>query len=223
MGTEILNRLSLYTMPKHNNALHNVHLRKHWQKWVKTNYHQPMTKLRRLKARKAKAAAVFPRPIKSLRPTVRGCTKRYNRRTRAGKGFTVQELAQAGISKIFAKTIGISVDHRRTNRSIESKQANVNRLKAYKEKLVLLPRISGVPKQGGKGGVSDATNEQVENLVQVNMNSVMPITQDTKRIAGMAITKEMTAFKAHRQIRQEWSNKKQFGKREKERNKIVEE
>merc|ERR1712187_404110 len=101
--------------------------------------------LRSLNTRKAKAAATFPRPIKALRPTVRGCTKRYNRQCRAGKGFTLQELAAAGLSKIFAKTIGISVDHRRSNRSVEAKQA---RLKAYREKLVLLPKVTGKPKQG---------------------------------------------------------------------------
>merc|ERR1712025_1279165 len=133
-----------------------------------------MRKLRRLNNRKAKAAATFPRPIKSLRPTVRGCTKRYNRQCRAGKGFTMQELAAAGLSKIFAKTIGISVDHRRSNRSVEAKQANVNRLKAYKSKLILLPKIAGKPKQAGKGGIADATNEDVENLVQTNIDAVLP-------------------------------------------------
>merc|ERR1712151_421818 len=188
------------------------HLRKHWQRWVKTNFNQPARKLRRLNRRKAKAAAVFPAPIKSLRPVVRGCTRRYNRRTRAGRGFTLEELAQAKISPILAKTIGIAVDHRRCNRSIESKQANVDRLKAYKEKLVLLPRKTGQPKKGGKGVLADAT-EGLDAVEQTNMRTAMPIRQDQKRILGVKITKDMTTFAAHKQIRQEWSNKRHAGKR----------
>lgn len=46
----------------------------------------------------------------------------------------------AGIPKKLAPTIGISVDHRRKNRSLESLQANVQRLKTYKAKLVVFPR-----------------------------------------------------------------------------------
>jgi len=201
-------------MPKHNNALHNVHLRKHWQKWVRCNFNQAGRKQRRLNTRKAKAVAVFPRPIKSLRPVVRGCTRRYNRLTRSGKGFTLAELAQAKISHKFAKTVGISVDHRRTNKSVEGKAANVERLKAYKERMVLLPRHKDCPKKATRGAIADATNEQVANVVQMtDIHEVMPIKQDGKRLQGMKITKEMQAFKAHKAIRQEWSNMKNDGKR----------
>merc|ERR1712170_299691 len=183
-----------------------------WQKWVRCNFNQAR-KLRRLNTRKAKAQAMFPRPIKALRPVVRGCTRRYNRLTRAGKGFTLAELAQAKISPNFARTVGIAVDHRRSNRSTESKLANVERLKAYKEKMVLLPRHDQ-PKKAGKGTIADATNEQAANVAQtVNLGEVMPIRRDVKRLPGMKITKDMQAFKAHRTIRQEWSNMKNDGKR----------
>ena len=47
-----------------------------------------------------------------------------------------------------APTIGIAVDHRRRNRSLESLQANVQRLKEYRSKLILFPRKSNQPKQG---------------------------------------------------------------------------
>ena len=44
-------------------------------------------------ARKAKAAAVFPRPVAgALRPVVSGQTVRYNMKKRAGRGFTLEEL-----------------------------------------------------------------------------------------------------------------------------------
>jgi large subunit ribosomal protein L13e len=201
-------------MPKHNNSLHNTHLRKHWQKWVKSNFNQPAKKLRRLKNRRSKAQALFPRPIKALRPVVRGCTKRYNRRVREGKGFTLEELAAAKVAPAFAKTIGIAVDHRRTNRSTESKQLNVARLKAYKEKLVLLPKKAGKPKKGVAGVLSDTPNVEASNQTQVQMDVALPMTQDVKREKPMTISKGLKSFQCHRQIRQEWSNKKHFGKRE---------
>jgi hypothetical protein len=48
----------------------------------------------------------------------------------------------AGIPKKLAPTIGISVDHRRKNKSLEGLQTNVQRLKTYKAKLVIFPRRS---------------------------------------------------------------------------------
>ncbi len=44
------------------------------------------------------------------------------------------------MGKKYARTIGIAVDHRRRNKSLESLQANVQRLKTYKSKLILFPR-----------------------------------------------------------------------------------
>ena len=49
----------------------------------------------------------------------------------------------AGIPKKLAPTIGIAVDHRRRNRSLEGLQANIQRLKTYKAKLVIFPRRAG--------------------------------------------------------------------------------
>jgi hypothetical protein len=46
----------------------------------------------------------------------------------------------AGIPKKYAPTIGIAVDHRRKNRSLEGLQTNVQRLKTFKAKLVVFPR-----------------------------------------------------------------------------------
>lgn len=46
----------------------------------------------------------------------------------------------AGIPRKLAPTIGIAVDHRRKNRSLEGFQTNVQRLKTYKAKLVVFPR-----------------------------------------------------------------------------------
>lgn len=57
-------------------------------------------------------------------------------------------LQAAGIHKKTARTIGIAVDHRRRNRSTESLQANVQRLKEYRSKLILFPRKASAPKKG---------------------------------------------------------------------------
>lgn len=54
----------------------------------------------------------------------------------------------AGIHKKVARTIGISVDPRRRNRSTESLQANVQRLKEYRSKLILFPRKASAPRKG---------------------------------------------------------------------------
>lgn len=64
---------------------------------------------------------------------------------------------EAGIPRQFAKTIGISVDHRRTNKSVESLNLNVDRLKEYKARLVLFPRHSNKVKKGDSSG-EDITN-----------------------------------------------------------------
>lgn len=57
-------------------------------------------------------------------------------------------LQAAGIHKKTARTIGISVDPRRRNKSTESLQANVQRLKEYRSKLILFPRKASAPKKG---------------------------------------------------------------------------
>jgi large subunit ribosomal protein L13e len=61
--------------------------------------------------------------------------------------------------KKHAKTIGIAVDHRRRNKSVESLQVNAQRLKLYKSKLILLPRKLSKPKKG------DATVSFILNFI----------------------------------------------------------
>jgi ribosomal protein L13E len=130
-----------------NNVLHANHFRKDWQRHVRTWFDQPGRKLRRRKARKAKAAVLGVRPLTLLRPAVRGQTVRYNTKLRAGRGFTLAELKEAGVSRKTALGVGIVVDHRRRNLSVEGKAINVERLKAYKERLVVFPRKTGKTKK----------------------------------------------------------------------------
>ena len=92
---------------------------------------------------------MFPRPIQKLRPIVSSCTRRYAGKVRYGRGFTLAELKAAGLSATFARTVGISVDHRRTSTSEEQLQLNTERLNTYKSKLILFPRKDGKAKKRG--------------------------------------------------------------------------
>jgi len=125
---------------KHNNVIPNAHFHKHWARLVKTWFDQPGRARRRASVRRAKALELAPRPISSLRPVVRAPTVRYNTKQRLGRGFTVGELKEAKIGRQTAHVLGISVDHRRKNVSLATFHSNVDRLKAYKSKIVLFPR-----------------------------------------------------------------------------------
>lgn len=65
---------------------------------------------------------------------------RYNKSTKLGRGFTLQEVKAAGLSVAVAKSVGVRVDHRRKNRSQESLELNKQRLLAYVSKLAVFPR-----------------------------------------------------------------------------------
>merc|ERR1712008_342758 len=60
-----------------------------------------------------------------------------------------------------ALTTGISVDHRRKNKSLESLQRNVQRLKEYQSKLILFPVNSKKPRKG------EATEEDIKKASQL--------------------------------------------------------
>ncbi|KAF2500848.1 ribosomal protein L13e [Lophium mytilinum] len=158
---------------KHNQQIQKNHFHKDWQRRVRCHFDQPGRKLRRRNARVAKAATVAPRPVDKLRPIVRCPTIKYNRRVRAGRGFTLAELKAAAIPRKLAPTIGISVDPRRQNISEESLKANVERLQEYKKRLILFPRRHGKTKTG------DASAEDVKAAKKgdtlSSLASVLPI------------------------------------------------
>jgi large subunit ribosomal protein L13e len=58
------------------------------------------------------------------------------------------ELKEAGIGRKEARGVGVVVDHRRRNLSEEGKKVNVERLNAYKARLIVFPRKAGKPKKG---------------------------------------------------------------------------
>lgn len=199
-------------MPKHNNILPNIHLRKHWQKWVKTFFNQPGRKRARLEARRAKAAALFPRPVQNLRPVVASCTSRYSGKPRLGRGFSLDELKEAGISPSFARTIGIAVDHRRKNRSTEGLQKNVARLNAYKSKLVILPKTAGKPAKAGYGTIAD-TDAQAADQTQNTNQAVIDFAGVDRKAKPSTISAAQNKFNAKYELAVEHVNKKWAGKR----------
>lgn len=90
---------------------------------------------------------------------------------------------EAGISAKLAPTIGIAVDHRRRNRSLESVQDNANRLKAYKAKLVVFPRRAGKTKAG------DASPEELKAVAQLQ-GTLLPISADKGALEFTTVTNE---------------------------------
>eukprot|EP00877_Chromochloris_zofingiensis_P010088 jgi/Chrzof1/5332/Cz15g22130.t1 len=196
-------------MVRHNNVIPNGHFKKKWQFRVKTWFNQPARKVRRRNARAEKAAKLFPRPAAGpLRPVVRGQTIRYNSKTKLGRGFTLEELKEAGIPKKLAPTIGISVDHRRRNRSLESLQENVNRLKAYRSNLVIFPRNAKKPK------AFEASAEDVSTVTQVK-GTLMPITKAKPALEFTKITEDMKSTAGYSKLRVERMNARLVGVRAK--------
>mmetsp|Transcript_19836 Transcript_19836/g.66723 ORF Transcript_19836/g.66723 Transcript_19836/m.66723 type:complete len:208 (-) Transcript_19836:526-1149(-) len=188
-------------MVAHNNQLPNSHFHKRWMDRVKTWFNQPARKQRRRIARKAKVAKLAPRPSGGLlRPVVRPPTVRYNMKTRLGRGFTLEELKEAGINKKVARTVGIAVDHRRKNHSLESLQENVQRLKVYASKLVLFP---------GKGGkapsaiIKVADKEELGAVQQV-MGDALPLPKPEQPLETRAVEdKDESVYHECRVLRSE--------------------
>ncbi|KAJ3178372.1 60S ribosomal protein L13 [Geranomyces variabilis] len=194
-------------MVKHNNVLPNQHFRKDWQLHVRTWFDQPGKKKSRRVARIAKAAQIAPRPVDGLlRPAVRGQTVKYNMKLRAGRGFTIEELKAAGIRRKEARSIGVAVDHRRKNRSVEGLEANVQRLKEYSARVIVFPKKANKPKKG------DAERSVVAAATQLR-GAILPIVQpaltDIERPLGDA-----PKVHAYRTLRIARSDKRLKGVRE---------
>ncbi|XP_053957826.1 60S ribosomal protein L13 [Anastrepha obliqua] len=195
-------------MGKGNNMIPNAHFHKWWQRNVKTWFNQPARKYRRRQNRIKKAKAVFPRPAQALRPVVRCPTIRYHTKLRAGRGFTLEELKGAGLTYGFARTIGIAVDKRRKNKSLESRQRNVQRLKEYKSKLILFPINEKKIRKG------ESTLEECKLATQLK-GDVMPIKKEQPVIEFREIAKDEQKFKAFATLRKARSDARLVGIRAK--------
>lgn len=144
-----------------------------------------------------------------LRPVVTCPTQKYNTKRRLGRGFSLEELKGAGLSANFARTIGISVDPRRTNKSVESLQRNVARLKNYRAKLILFPKRAGKPMKG------DSTEEELKMAQQLE-GVVMPVKRSVLSVeAPRAVTQEEKDFRAYNALRFARHSKRVAGARAK--------
>jgi len=196
-------------MVKHNNVVPNQHFRKYWAQHVRTWFDQPARKQRRRNARIARAKQLAPRPIASLKPIVRGSTNKYNARARQGRGFTLDEIHGAKINRKEAKGLGINIDHRRKNRSEEGFALNVNRLKAYKQRLVIFPRKTKDPKKG------DSTPAERKLGVQVINKSVIPVHVPVRSLRARKITQQERDTVVAKVLRKSLTDQKLAGAREK--------
>merc|ERR1712137_475217 len=195
---------------KHNQQIVNAHFRKEWEKHVSTWFDQPANKLRRRNARITKAKKVAPRPINLLCPAVRCPTVKYNMRVRAGRGFTLAEIKAAGFNAKSCRGLGVAVDNRRTNRSEESFQANVQRLKLYKSKLVVFPRKTAKRVKRG-----DSSAEACASAVQVLTKQTLPIEQPNPRIKARKITADEKNAQVNALVKKLRTDAKLWGAREK--------
>ncbi|CAD1809911.1 60S ribosomal protein L13 [Candida parapsilosis] len=175
------------------------HFRKHWQERVRVHFDQAGKKASRRQSRLRKAAKIAPKPIDSLRPVVRAPTIKYNRKVRAGRGFTLAEIKAVGLTPKYARTIGISVDHRRQNKSQETFETNVQRLKEYKSKLVIFDK---------KTKASETVSYE-----QVSTSATFPIEQPAIEQGTRAV--EVPEQSAYRTLRLARNDKKYKGIREK--------
>lgn len=174
---------------KQNQVLQKNHFRKlTWQERVKVYLGQAKAKESRRIARAKKAAKVAPAPIDALRPIVRCPTIKYNRKVRAGRGFTLAELKAVGLAPNYARTIGISVDARRQNKSTETFDANVLRLKEYLAKVVIFDKKT-LP-------------AEIAQHKQASTVAAFPIVQEAPESAPRAVVKgEKSAYRTLRDAR----------------------
>jgi len=195
-------------MVAHNNPIQSAHLRKKWQFHVKTWFDQPAKKQARVAARVAKAKRVNPKPTQALRPVVRCQTNKYNTKARAGRGFTPTEISAAGLNITCCRTYGIAVDFRRRNASEEGLKVNVDRLKAYKSKLVVFPSKSTKGKKMSASAEDVAAAKQFTGVVMPIVNTV-PVETSRAPTADEAANKG----KVVNMVRQALMAKKLYGKR----------
>lgn len=115
---------------------------------------------------------------------------------------------------MFARSIGIPVDHRRRNTTVESLQTNVARLQQYFSKLVIFPRKPGQSKKG------DATKEETKGATATSRVSalfpIQPITSQPITERKIEVSeKAQSAFVTLRVARADSRNAGQRAKRAK--------
>merc|ERR1719245_1904521 len=141
----------------------------------------------RLMLRKKKAAQGY---VRMLQPVVRGQTSKYNTKLRLGRGFTYEELLAGGVSPMGAKRFRIAYDRRRVNRCEATFAANVERIKAYVQK---------VTRTDAKG----KKRLDFELMATGDAEQPKPCNKPSACVE-VDLTAEMLAFDAHAALRKQW-------------------
>ena len=186
-------------MVKHNNIIPNIHCKKKFLQSsrgplkVKLALNQATRKKARRVKRAARAAKIAPAPLQKLRPVVHCPTQKYSAKVRLGKGFTLEELKAAKLHPSYAMTIGIAIDWRRRNKSEESLAANVARLEAYKQSLVVIKKGEEAPAQF-KGTVQPLAKPSSE----IEMQEVTDELKNFKAFTTMRVARQETKVDGYR-------------------------
>jgi len=159
---------------------------------------------------------------------VRCPTRRYNMKIRYGRGFTLEELKLAGLNSGYARTIGIAIDHRRQDTSMETRDMNLKRLKAYLSKLILFPSKNSkrmakkmADKKDAKPRklvVEEAAADKLNSAAakeQVKDKNMMPLQSQKLREKPQGITEDMKKEKVFTKLRIEKVKQKYDGIRKK--------
>ena len=157
-------------------------------------------------------------------------------KTRYGRGFTLDEIKNAGLNPKYARSIGIAVDHRRQDMSLETRELNVKRLKSYLAKLILFPGkttrklaakqqkaepMTDAKKEDKKPRkmiVPEAPKEKLELPAakeQSDEKKVLPVQEQKLREKPQTITPEMKGTKSFQKLRIERVKERYAGVRKK--------
>ena len=124
-------------------------------------------------------------------------------------------LQEAGISRHYAPTVGIAVDPRRANLSVEGMKVNIERLKEYHGRLIVFPRRSGAVKAGD---TKDAVKLVKDGKVARHLGEIHPIRNrhHTEGVSEIKKSELPTGEKdPHRKLRLARSDARLVGVREK--------
>jgi len=163
---------------KNNWALPNNHFNKSNKKY-KMWFNQSIKKSLRIEKREQKAKNLYPLPLKELQPVVRCQSQRYNYKQKLGRGFTCEEVIAAGVESITeARELRIRVDSRRKNKSQESFNENVLRIKEYISKLKFF----------------DTKESAIDNNVEQIKGTIMPIKKSDGNLVEFIDAKKISSF-----------------------------
>jgi large subunit ribosomal protein L13e len=137
---------------------------------------------------------------------------KYNSKVRVGRGFSLAEIKAVGLGKLEARSLGIAVDARRRNRSVNGKQANEQRLREYKANLVVFPRNAKKTKGGWK---ADAAADETAVAEQVTAQKVMAPVKAAVAGEFRKISKEEASANVTRSLKAAWNDARLVGYRAK--------